>query len=84
MKHSPARILVTGCAGFLGSALCGRLIEKGQDVLCADNILQESGIMLPINHPQIELMRHGVTFPLYVEVDQIYNHRRSRRRFDQK
>lgn len=75
VKHFPARVLVTGGAGFLGSALCSRLIERGQDVLCIDNFFTGSrrNVAHLINHPRFELMRHDVTFPLYVEVDQIYN-----------
>jgi UDP-glucuronate decarboxylase len=69
------RILVTGGAGFLGSHLCDRLIKDGHDVLCLDNFFTGSkqNIAHLINHPYFELMRHDVTFPLYVEVDQIYN-----------
>jgi UDP-glucuronate decarboxylase len=69
------RILVTGGAGFLGSHLCDRLIKDGQDVLCLDNFFTGSkqNIAHLIGNPYFELMRHDVTFPLYVEVDQIYN-----------
>ena len=69
------RILVTGGAGFLGSHLCERLIAEGHDVLCVDNYFTGSKAnLLPLlNHPRFELMRHDVTFPLYVEVDEIYN-----------
>lgn len=69
------RILVTGGAGFLGSHLCDRLLEKGNDILCLDNFY--TGSKANISHlfhdPRFELMRHDVTFPLYVEVDQIFN-----------
>ena len=69
------KILVTGGAGFLGSHLCERLIGNGHDVLCADNFF--TGSKQNISHlqsnPCFELLRHDVTFPLYVEVDQIYN-----------
>jgi UDP-glucuronate decarboxylase len=69
------RIMVTGGAGFLGSHLCERLIEQGHDVLCVDNFY--TGTKLNVAHlmsnPRFELMRHDVTFPLYVEVDEIYN-----------
>ena len=70
-----ARILVTGGAGFLGSHLCDRLIEGGHDVLCIDNFFTGSkrNVAHLFGHPRFELMRHDVTFPLYVEVDQIYN-----------
>lgn len=68
-------ILVTGGAGFLGSALCERLLEAGHDVLCVDNFFTGRRRQLEhlLDHPRFEVMRHDVTFPLYVEVDQIYN-----------
>lgn len=69
------RILVTGGAGFLGSHLCERLLSHGHDVLCVDNFFTGSkdSIVHLIGNPHFELMRHDVTFPLYVEVDEIYN-----------
>lgn len=69
------RILITGGAGFLGSHLCDRLIADGHDVLCVDNFFTGSkdNIRHLLAHPRFELLRHDVTFPLYVEVDQIYN-----------
>ncbi|MBI5520366.1 MAG: SDR family oxidoreductase [Desulfovibrio sp.] len=69
------RILITGGSGFLGSHLCDRLINAGHDVLCVDNYFTGSkeNIRHLIGHPRFELMRHDVTFPLYVEVDEIYN-----------
>ncbi len=69
------RILVTGGAGFLGSHLCDRLIRDGHDVLCVDNFFTGSkrNVAHLIGHPYFELMRHDVTFPLYVEVDRIFN-----------
>src|SRR5438270_6243702 len=69
------RVMVTGGAGFLGSHLIDRLIEKGCDVLCVDNLFTGSkdNISHLHNHPNIEFMRHDVTFPLFVEVDEIYN-----------
>lgn len=69
------RILVTGGAGFLGSHLCDHLINQGHDVLCVDNFFTGSkkNIAHLLNHPHFELMRHDVTFPLFVEVDEIYN-----------
>jgi UDP-glucuronate decarboxylase len=68
-------ILVTGGAGFLGSHLCDRLIAAGHDVICVDNFFTgtKRNIEHLIGHPRFELIRHDVTFPLYIEVDQIYN-----------
>jgi len=69
------RVLVTGGAGFLGSHLCERLLDEGADVLCVDNFYSGSkdNVAHLLSHPHFELMRHDVTFPLYVEVDEIYN-----------
>jgi UDP-glucuronate decarboxylase len=69
------RMLVTGGAGFLGSHLCDKLINAGHEVLCLDNFYTgaKSNIQHLLGHPRFELMRHDVTFPLYVEVDEIYN-----------
>ncbi len=69
------RILVTGGAGFLGSHLCERLLGHGHDVLCVDNFFTgpRDNILHLLDNPRFELMRHDVTFPLYVEVDEIYN-----------
>ncbi len=69
------RILVTGGAGFLGSHLCERLLSDGHDVICVDNFYTgtKENIMHLMANPKFEVMRHDVTFPLYVEVDQIYN-----------
>lgn len=71
----PRRILVTGGAGFLGSHLCERLVEAGHEVLCIDNFFtsRRGNIAHLLEAPNFELMRHDVTFPLYVEVDEIYN-----------
>ena len=69
------RTLITGGAGFIGSHLCEKLINDGNDVLCVDNYFTgtKSNIVHLLDNHQFELMRHDVTFPLYVEVDQIYN-----------
>jgi len=69
------RILITGGAGFLGSHLCERLLAEGNDVICLDNFFTgtKDNIAHLLDHPYFELMRHDVTFPLYVEVDEIYN-----------
>lgn len=69
------KILITGGAGFLGSHLCERLLNEGNDVLCVDNFFTGSkeNIAHLMSNPFFELMRHDVTFPLYVEVDEIYN-----------
>ncbi|MGA2365549.1 MAG: UDP-glucuronic acid decarboxylase family protein [Steroidobacteraceae bacterium] len=76
MKRVTAdRVLVTGGAGFLGSHLCDRLVSQGKDVVCVDNYF--TGTKRNVDHlvgrPNFELMRHDVTFPLYIEVDQIFN-----------
>lgn len=69
------RILVTGGAGFLGSHLCERLLAEGHDVLCVDNFFtgRKDNVAHLMGHSHFEMMRHDVTFPLYVEVDEIYN-----------
>ena len=69
------RILVTGGAGFLGSHLIDRLLARGDEVICVDNLFTGSkrNIEHLKDHPRFEFMRHDVTFPLYLEVDQIYN-----------
>lgn len=75
LYDSRKRILVTGGAGFIGSHLVDRLLDQGHEVLCADNLFTGSkrNIDHLYNNPRFEFMRHDVTFPLYVEVDQIYN-----------
>jgi UDP-glucuronate decarboxylase len=69
------RIMITGGAGFVGSHLCDRLLKDGHDVLCVDNFFtgSKANVSHLFSNPRFELMRHDVTFPLYVEVDQIYN-----------
>ena len=69
------KVLVTGGAGFLGSHLCDRLLAAGHDVLCVDNFFTgtKANVANLMKHPRFELMRHDITFPLYVEVDEIYN-----------
>jgi UDP-glucuronate decarboxylase len=69
------KLLVTGGAGFLGSHLCERLVAAGHDVLCVDNLFTgtKANIAHLMHHPRFELMRHDITFPLYVEVDEVYN-----------
>ncbi len=73
--HLRKRILITGGAGFLGSHLCDRLLADGDEVLCVDNYCTgtKQNIEHLLSHPRFELIRHDVCFPLYVEVDEIYN-----------
>ena len=73
--HLEKRILVTGGSGFLGSHLCDRLLAEGANVICVDNFFSgaRSNIEHLLGHKRFELIRHDVTFPLYIEVDQIYN-----------
>jgi UDP-glucuronate decarboxylase len=70
-----ARVMVTGGAGFIGSHLCARLLQQGHEVLCLDNFFtgRRQNVLPLMSNPMFELMRHDVTFPLYVETDQIYN-----------
>jgi UDP-glucuronate decarboxylase len=72
---SSKRVLVTGGAGFIGSHLCERLLDAGHEVLCVDNFFtgRRSNVAHLLGKPGFELLRHDVTFPLYIEVDQIYN-----------
>lgn len=69
------RVLVTGGAGFLGSHLCNRLIDQGEDVICLDNLFtgRKDNIRHLLGHPNFEFIRHDITEPIYIEVDQIYN-----------
>ncbi|ABI76117.1 NAD-dependent epimerase/dehydratase family protein [Hyphomonas neptunium ATCC 15444] len=73
--HLEKRVLITGGAGFIGSFLCERLLEAGATVLCLDNFFTGTRMNVAhlMGHPRFELMRHDVCFPLYVEVDEIYN-----------
>ncbi len=74
-NYSNKRILITGGAGFLGSHLCERLLHEGHEIVCVDNFYtgRKSNIAHLIGHPLFEVMRHDITFPLYIEVDEIYN-----------
>lgn len=69
------RILVTGGAGFLGAHLCERLLVQGHDVLCLDNLFcgSKNNIRHLLSHPRFEFIRHDITLPIYLEVDEIYN-----------
>jgi len=75
MSNKIKRIVVTGGAGFLGSQLCTRLVEQGNDVICVDNFFtsQKSNVDHLLSKPNFELLRHDVTHPLWLEVDEIYN-----------
>jgi UDP-glucuronate decarboxylase len=75
MDSVPKRVLITGGAGFLGSHLCDRLLEAGHEVICVDNFYTGTrrNIVHLLDHPRFELIRHDVTFPLYVEIDWIFN-----------
>jgi UDP-glucuronate decarboxylase len=77
MRHydSIKRVLITGGAGFLGSHLCERLLNDGHDVLCVDNYFtgRRANVAHLLGNPNFEVLRHDITFPLYVEVDEIYN-----------
>jgi UDP-glucuronate decarboxylase len=75
MNGEKLRVLVTGGAGFLGSHLCERLVDQGHDVLCLDNFFtsQKSNVFALLKRPNFELIRHDVTLPIFLEVDQIYN-----------
>lgn len=74
-KYDRKRVLVTGGAGFLGSHLCEHLLGAGHEVLCVDNFFtgRRRNVVHMLNNPSFELMRHDITFPLFVEVDEIYN-----------
>src|SRR5690348_5213703 len=74
-SFSSKRILVTGGAGFIGNSLCERLLALGHEVLCVDNFCtgRRANVAPLLGHPRFEVMRHDITFALYVEVDEIYN-----------
>jgi UDP-glucuronate decarboxylase len=74
-EFATQRVLVTGGAGFIGSHLCERLLDDGHEVLCVDNFFTgtRANVARLLDNPRFELMRHDVTFPLYIEADQIYN-----------
>jgi UDP-glucuronate decarboxylase len=74
-SYGRKRVLVTGGSGFLGSHLCERILAEGNDVICLDNFFtgRKQNIVHLIGHPQFEVLRHDITFPLYIEVDEIYN-----------
>ncbi len=69
------RILITGGAGFIGSHLCEKLLNEGNEVICVDNFFTGSkqNIIHLLDNPYFEIVRHDITFPLYLEVDEIYN-----------
>jgi len=73
--QSLKRIMITGGAGFLGSHLCKRLLNDGHEVICVDNFFTgtKSNVLPLLDNPRFEILRHDVTFPLYIEVDEIYN-----------
>lgn len=73
--HVRKRMLITGGAGFLGSHLADRLLEQGHEVICLDNFFTgtKQNIEHLLDHPRFELIRHDVTFPIYLEIDQIWN-----------
>ncbi len=75
MGDKPKKILITGGAGFIGSYLCEKLLDQGNEVLCVDNFFtgDKKNILHLFNNPNFELLRHDITFPLYAEVDEIYN-----------
>ena len=74
-EFGPRRVLVTGGAGFIGSHLCKKILDAGDEVLCVDNFYtgNRANVQPLMSHPRFEILRHDVTFPLYAEVDQIYN-----------
>ena len=74
-KSNVKRILVTGGAGFIGSHLCEKLLDLGHEVICVDNLFTGSkqNIGHVLAHKRFEFIRHDITFPLYLEIDQIYN-----------
>ena len=75
MQHFERRVLISGGAGFLGSHLCERLLERGCQVLCVDNFFTGARHHIEhlLDHKRFELLRHDITHPLFVEVDEIFN-----------
>ena len=75
MNIGQKKVLVTGGAGFIGSHLCNRLVVEGNDVICVDNFYtgKKSNVENLLKDKNFELLRHDVTFPLYLEIDEIYN-----------
>jgi UDP-glucuronate decarboxylase len=75
MRYTDTHVLVTGGAGFIGSHLCERLLDQGNEVICADNFFtgQRRNVHTLLSNPRFELIRHDVSFPLYIEVDRIFN-----------
>ena len=74
-EYQRKRVLITGGAGFLGSHLCQKLLNQGHEVICVDNFYTgtKDNIIPLLHHPKFEVIRHDITIPIYLEVDEIYN-----------